>query len=439
MTERYTLDNGMTVLIKEMHHAPLASFWIWYRVGSGDERPGTTGISHWVEHMLFKGTPQFPKGEIDRQIARCGGAINGMTWLDFTAFMEALPSHEIDLAFRIEADRMVNSLFDDDEVSAERTVIVSERQGAENNPHFLLDEEVKSAAFRIHPYRHDTIGDLCDLQTMTREDLWHHYTTYYRPNHAVAVLVGDVDTQRALERLTELFGGIPAGPDVRATRRPEPEQKGERRVTREGEDSVAYLQTLYRTPHASEPDFLPLRIMDAALTGPAQMSFSGGGGTNLSSRLYKALVETELATSVGGALITTRDPYVYELSATVRTGRTLQEVEDALSAELEKLATEPITEAELLKAIKQSKAQFAYAAERVTNQASWLGWTEVLGSYTWFETYIDRLAAVTVADVHRVAQTYLKPSNRTVGWYVPQTTSSHPVRSALVPGQEGRP
>ena len=420
MVERFTLDNGMTILIKEMHHAPVASFWVWYRVGSGEERPGITGISHWVEHMLFKGTPQFPKGEIDRQVAGRGGVSNGMTWLDFTTYLETLPSHEIDLAFRIEADRMTNALFDPEEVEAERTVIISERQGSENDPQFLLGEEVKGASFRIHPYKHDAIGDMCDLETLTRDDLWQHYRTYYAPNNAVAVLVGDIETQDALNRLSDLFGPIPRGPKIANARRPEPIQRGERRVVREGEGSVAYLQINYHVPGARSEDFVPLVVMNAALTGPAQMSFAGGGGTNQSSRLYKALIETELATSIGGSLVTTRDPYVYDLSATVRTERTLHEVEQALLAEMERMADGSISEAELIKAIKQSKAQFAYATEQVTNQAYWLGWTETIATYKWFETYIDQLMAVTVDDVRRVAQTFLKPSNRTVGQYVPQ-------------------
>jgi len=255
---------------------------------------------------------------------------------------------------------------------------------------------------------------------MSRDDLWRHYKTYYTPNNAVAVLVGDVNTQSALDRLGELFGPIPPGPKIPTVRRPEPEQRGERRVIREGEGNVAYLQIAYHASKASAPDFFPLQVMDAALTGPARMSFSGGGGTNRSSRLYKALIEMELATSVGGSVVVTRDPYVYELSATVRTGHTLRQVEDALLSALDVLAAESITEAELSKAIKQSKAQFAYATERVTNQAYWLGWAETIASYTWFETYLDRLAAVTIEDVGRVARTYLRPSNRTVGWYVPQ-------------------
>jgi zinc protease len=419
LIEKLKLDNGLTVLIKEMHHAPVASFWVWYRVGSGDERTGLTGISHWVEHMLFQGTLQFPKGEYDRQVSRCGGMSNGMTGLDFTTFLETLPSHEIDLAYRIEADRMANALFDPQQVEAERTVIISERQGAENTPYFLLEEEVKAAAFRVHGYHHDTIGDMVDLETMTRQDLLHHYQTYYVPNNAVAVLVGDVETGAALKRLQECFGPIPAGPELPNTRRPEPEQRGERRIVREGEGQTAYLQISHHVPQAGVADFFPLLVMDAALTGPAPMAFSGGGGTNRSSRLYKALIESELATSISGSMAVSRDPYAYDLFATVRSDRTLEQVEKTLLGELERVANDSITKDELNKAIKQSKAQFAYAAERVTNQAYWIGQSEIVDSCRWFETYIDKLMAVTVEQVRQCAQRYLQPTNRTVGRYVP--------------------
>lgn len=409
----------MTLLIKEMHHAPVASFWVWYRVGSGDERAGLTGISHWLEHMLFQGTPQFPQGEIDRQVARCGGMTNGMTGLDFTTYLETLPSHAIDLAYRIEADRMVNARFDPEELEAERTVVISERQGAENTPSFLLEEETLAAAFRVHGYGHETIGDMVDLQTMTREDLLRHYRTCYVPNNAIGVLVGDVEAGRALERLQALFGAIPAAPTPPNTRRPEPQQRGERRVIREGPGQTAYLEIVYHVPQASAADFFPLLVIDAVLTGPMTMAFSGGGGTNRSSRLYKALIEGELATSVNGSLVASRDPYAYDLFATVRGDCRLSQVEAALLAELDRLAADPIGEPELRQAIKQSKAQFAYAAEMVTNQAYWLGQAEIVDQTSWFEHYIERLSAVTVEQVQHCARRYLQPANRTVGWYVP--------------------
>jgi len=252
------------------------------------------------------------------------------------------------------------------------TVLIKEM----HHPRFLLDEKVKAAAFRIHPYRTDTIGALCDLQTMTRDDLVSHYRTYYVPQNAVAVLVGDVDAACALGRIDELFGALPAGHTPPRYRRPEPDQRGERRVIREGAGDVAYLQVVYHIPSVDSPDFVPLLIMKAALTGPGPMSSSGGGGTNRSSRLYRALIETELAAAVSSACVVSLDPYVYDLSITVRAGHTLQEVENALWAELDTLARDEITETELGQAVKQSKAQFAYATERVANQAFWLGWTE---------------------------------------------------------------
>ncbi|MEE9618481.1 MAG: pitrilysin family protein [Anaerolineae bacterium] len=420
---RTQLPNQLTVLVKEAHTAPVASFWVWYRVGSRNEHLGITGSSHWVEHMLFKGTQAFPKGVAEKAIAREGGTFNGMTWYDFTTYFATLPADRIKLALHIEADRMVNSLFDPDETATERTVIISERQGAENNPEFLLNEELMAAAFRVHPYGTDTVGHMCDLETMTRDQLYAHYRTYYAPNNAVAVAVGDFDADAMLRLVEQHFGVISNGPDVPPVTAVEPPQRGERRVTVEGEGNVAYLQMVFRAPTAHEPDFFALTALDAALTGASGMTFFGGGLTNKSSRLYKALVTTELAAGISGSLLPTVAPFVYSLSAVVRAGRTPAEVEEALHAELARVTAEPVTPEELAKAIKQAKAQFAYSSESVTAQALWMGFSEVFADYTWFENYIANLSAVTVEDVQRVAQKYLKQSNRTVGWYVPQSNA----------------
>jgi zinc protease len=417
---KHMLDNGLTVLLKESRRAPVITFWVWYRVGSRNEVPGITGIAHWAEHMLFKGSEAFPKGEIDKQIARNGGVMNGFTWLDFTTFFETLPTDRIGLGLRIEADRMANALFDPEEVELERTVIISERQGSENQPTFLLNEQVVGAAFRIHPYRHATIGDMCDLETITHEDLWHHYQAYYGPDNAIAVAVGDFDAQKMLSQIAERFGSIPARSEVLPVNRPEPPQRGERRVTLEGPGTTAYLQAAYHAPAARNPDFFPMVVASTLLTGASGINLFGSSPPNRSSRLYRALVETGLAAGVSGSLQPMLDPYLYGISAVVRTGRKLEEVEEVLDTEIDRICREPISTDELEIAIKQTQAQFAYSTESVTHQGYGIGFAAIVADTDWFESFLDQLAMVTVKDVHRAAQTYLTRRNRTVGHYVPE-------------------
>ena len=244
------LDNGLTVVLREMHHAPVASFWVWYRVGSRNEHAGITGISHWVEHMLFKGTPQYPQGEFDKAIAREGGMFNGMTWIDFTTYFETLPADRVDLALRVEADRMSNAVFDPEETELERTVIISERQGNENSPGFLLGEALQASAFQAHSYHHSVIGWQCDLESMTREQLYQHYRTYYTPNNAIIAVAGDFDANQMLARVQELFGSIPAGPALPPFTAKEPTQRGERRVIVEAPAprSILRLPSAHRMP-----------------------------------------------------------------------------------------------------------------------------------------------------------------------------------------------
>jgi zinc protease len=418
-TQKHTLSNGLTVVLRESRRVPVTTFWVWYRVGSRNEVPGITGIAHWAEHMLFKGSQAFPKGEIDKQIGRNGGVMNGFTWLDFTTFFETLPADRIDLGLRIESDRMANALFDPQEVAVERTVIISERQGAENEPTFLLNEEVGAAAFRVHPYHHETIGDMCDLESISQADLWRHYQTHYGPNNAIAVAVGDFETPKMLARIDSLFGSLDPRSNPVPVNRPEPPQRGERRVELEGPGSTAYLQVAYHAPAASEPDFFPMAVLTTILTGASGMNLMGGSPPNRSSRLYRTLVESGLAANVSGSLSPTLDPYLYSISATVRAGRGQEEVEAALDAEIERVLAEPISASQLETAVKQTKAQFAYSSESVTSQGFWLGCSAVVADTEWFDSFLERLEAVTEDDVHRVANTYLAPRNRTVGQYVP--------------------
>jgi len=416
---RTRLRNGLLVLLKEIHTAPLVSTWIWYRVGSRDEAPGRTGISHWTEHMQFKGTPSFPAGLLDRAISRDGGLWNAFTWIDWTAYFETMPVDRADLALRLEADRMTRSLFSPEEVASERTVIISERQGSENEPTFRLAEEVQAAAFRVHPYHHEVIGDMADLRTISRQDLHHHYRAFYTPSNAVLAVAGDFRTRPMLARIRELFGRLPQRPMPPRAARPEPPQRGERRVNVEGPGETAYLEVAYRAPSASDPGFFPAAVLDSVLAGASSLNLFGGGISNKTSRLYRALVERGLAASVSGDLSATIDPYLYVLRATIRPDRTPEEVLAALDEELDRIVSEAVEAAEVAKAVKQARALFAYGSESISNQAFWLGYSEMFADYSWFESYLERIAAVGAEDVLQVARKMLAPQNRIVGIYRP--------------------
>jgi zinc protease len=414
-----TLSNGLKVWLKEIHTAPIISSWLWYRVGSRDEVQGQTGISHWVEHMQFKGTPQFPSNVLDKAISREGGTWNAFTYMDWTAYFETMPADKIDLALRLESDRMINSQFDANEVASERTVIISEREGSENEPLFLLGEAIQQAAFRIHPYHHEVIGDMADLHTITRDALYSHYRAFYVPNNAVMAVAGDFDTQSMLTRIKELFEPIPSGNEPARLARDEPVQKGEVRLSVEGPGSTTYVQVCYDFPSASHPDFFPLSVLDSLVAGPSNLNMFSGGISNKTSRLYRALVDKEFAVSIHGGAQATIDPFLYSITMTVHPKRKPEEALAALDKEIQRIKEEKVSKEEITRAIKQARALFAYGSENITNQGFWLGYAEMFANYEWFQTYLDKLAAVTVKDIQRVANQYFKTQRRVVGTYIP--------------------
>jgi zinc protease len=427
IASRNILPNGLTVLTKEIHHVPIVTFWVWYRVGSRNERPGITGISHWVEHMMFKGTPSLSKGDIFRLVNANGGVLNGFTWLDYTAYFETLPSHRMDLSINIESDRMANSLFEEDEVQSERTVIISEREGSENSPNFLLGEELNAAAFQSHPYGHSVIGWKTDLQRMTRQELFDHYRTFYAPNNAIVVAVGDFQTDALLRQVEASFGQIPAGPPIPRMDTAEPPQRGERRVTVRRPAGVPSIEVGYHSPGVSSPDAFPMMVLDAVLSGGKSMGIFGSGGTRMgrSSRLYRALVDGELASAASSSFALTTDPYLFGIDATLRPGGSLEEVEKAVFQEVERLQQDGVTQEEMTKAVKQVRAQLVFGSDSVTDWGYWLGAMEVIDRHETFGEMLERVEQVTAEEVQRVARQYLTESNRTVGWLIPTDSSAN--------------
>jgi zinc protease len=421
-----TLDNGLKVLVREEHTAPLASVWCWYKVGSKDERPGLTGVSHWCEHMNFKGTTNIPRDQVKGIIEQFGGTWNGYTWIDQTTYLETATRDALDRMLFIEAERMANCLYHPDDCESERTVIISELQGGENDPDVLLDQEVTATALKAHSYRHPTIGWLADLQSMSREDLYGHYRGFYIPNNATLVIVGDVETDDVLRRVERHFGGIAAGPAPERLRTVEPESTGERRVTIRREGTTAYLKVAYHAPAAADGRFFPALLLDAVLTGAKGVNLWSsfrGVPPQRRARLYRALVERGLASGVSGAMLPTAQPFLYVISATATEGVSLSAVESALLEEVDRVRAEGVTAAELERAKKQLQARFVFDNDSVTNIAHQLGYFETVATVDVFGELAARVDAVTLEAVAQIAQTMLRDANRTVGWYEPLPVS----------------
>jgi zinc protease len=417
-----TLDNGLKVLVQEEHTAPLASVWCWYKVGSKDERPGRTGVSHWCEHMNFKGTTNIPREQVKGIIEQFGGSWNGYTWVDQTTYLETATRDALDRMLFIESERMASCLYHPDDCESERTVIISELEGGENDPDQLLEQEMTATAFKAHPYGHPTIGWLADLRTMSRDDLYRYYRRYYVPNNATLVIVGDVDTDDTLRRVERRFGAVPSGPEPPRLRAVEPPQTGERRLTIRREGTTAYLKAAFHAPAVTGPDFFSLLVLDAVLTGAKGLNLWSSfrqPPPQRRARLYLALVERGLASNVGGALLPTEEPFLYTISVTATDGTPLASVEAALLEELDRVAHLGITDAELTKAKAQLRARLVFDNDSITNIAHQFGYFETIASVDLVVEMPSRIAAVTLDGVSRSAHLVLGPSNRTIGWFDP--------------------
>ena len=404
------LPNGLKVLLVEAPKAPVVSVQVWYRVGSRNEVPGVTGLSHMLEHMMFKGTPTVPIKEFDRLIQKAGGTDNAFTYQDATSYYENLSTAHLELALRLEADRMVNLSFDEKEFTSERDVVVEERRlRQEDDPVAALYEALNPVTFATHPYAQPVIGWMHDIRTMHLDDLKQHYKTYYAPNNAVLVVAGDVRPAEALPEIRRLFGGLRRGPDPLPGRAVRPPQQGERRVSLHKEAQLPYVVIAWPAPNARDPDSLPLDLLETILSG------------GKSSRLHRSLVyEKQLALTTGANNNRLSiDPSLFTVFAGPLPGKTAEEVEKALEAEIERVRREPVSDQEVEKAKNQIEADFVLGQDSVSNLGRAVMSLELVTTWRDFYRYVSDIRAVTAADVQRVARKYLIPDHRTVGILVP--------------------
>jgi zinc protease len=429
-TETITLDNGLRVILKPVHFAPLVSVWAWYHVGSKNESPGITGASHWVEHMNFKGTENISKQEIKGLIEKHGGFWNGYTFIDQTTYMETLSRDGLETALRLEAERMGRSLFLEEDVASERTVIISELRGNENDPNELLDRETTAAAFRAHPYKWPVIGWQGDIETMTRDDLYNHYRKFYSPDNATLVVCGDFNVDEAKRLVEKHYGPLERWKNGRrAITTTEPPQRGERRVIVRREGNTPLLQIAYHSPAFGTDDYWLMLLFDALLSGPSGLNIFSGFATaaSHSSRLYKEIIEANLAAAAGAALLPVEQPYLYTMWSILNSANDFDTLENAFYQAIEDLIHRPVPKNEFNKAKTQLKAKIAFEQEGITNIAHQLGYYTTIGALEKYDTALETIDALALDDVKQAGLKYLGADNRTVGQF-------HPIQQS---GQEG--
>jgi zinc protease len=416
ITQYRLRSNGMKILLSPNHAAPVMTFLVVYHVGSRNEAPGNTGSAHLLEHMLFnKSTKNFGRAnghktfqEVLYEAGADFSSTNMTTWNDRMTGYSTLPADKLDLAMRIEADRMGRALILDEERRPEMSVVRNEYEIGENNPGRALDKAVIASCIVAHPYHWPTIGYRSDIEGVSTEKLREHYKNFFWPDNAEAILVGDFDTAEALRIFDREFGGFPRSKSpIPAVITAEPPQEGERRVVVSRPGEVGLVEIAYIRPGSLHADFIPLDVLAGILSD----------GVN--SRLYQALVETGLATDVDASNYTLRDPYPIVMSATVSPASTPEKVEAALKAALYSVAERGVTEEELARAKSRIEVSVIRGRDGTYQLASALGEAVASADWKWFVGYIDAMKRVTAEDVQRVARTYLVPGHATVGWFVP--------------------
>jgi zinc protease len=406
-----TLSNGLTVVILEDHRAPVASLQVWYKVGSRNEQLGITGISHLLEHLMFRGTPKYGQGEFSRLVQERGGSHNAFTAEDNTVYFENAAVPHLDLLLELEADRMANLTLDDTSFAAEKKIVMEERRMRTlDEPAAELMEQVSAAAYTAHPYGWPVVGWMNDLEAITLEDVKRYRQVFYAPDNAILVIAGDVTPDTLLPKVKALFAPIPASTPPPTVTAVEPPQRGERRVTLKRPASLPVYIAVYHVPNWKNDDSFPLSLLAVVL----------GGGR--SSRLQRSLVEEKALVLSADADYdrTSRDPNLFMLSVRVAPGKKWQDAETALDREVAKLKQQPVSEKELERAKNLVESTLIYGQDSLFFRALQVGEYAALGDWSMIRKVVPGIRAVTPADVQRVAQTYLREENRTAGLLTPE-------------------
>jgi zinc protease len=418
-----TLANGLRVLLVPEATSPTASVWVWYRVGSKNERPGITGASHWVEHMLFEGSPRYGKGEIDRAVLRVGGELNAFTDTDFTAYFTTVPRAHLSVPLSIEADRMTRAAITDEEVARERTVIHSEREGNENWPEFRVEEELFQLAFRVHPYRWDALGRRRDIEEMTAEQLREYYRRFYGPRNAVLVVAGGFDPRRTEAEVRRRFSKLPPwGEDV-TVREFEPAPVGERRSTLSGPGTTPYIQVGWRSPALPDPATPATLVLDTVLGGESRVFSAGmrwrGRPEHPTARLYRALVEKGLAVRATSGWSPRFYPSLFTVQAQAASGVSLDRLERALLSVVDRLSRDGPSSREMSDVRTRIRRGAALAYEGATATGFRIGYFSTLHSLALEDQLYQSLLRVSSRAVRDQARALFRPEARVVVRYEP--------------------
>src|SRR5437870_1454727 len=413
-----TLDNGLRVLVLEDHRNPIVTVQTWYRVGSRNEVPGKTGLAHFLEHLMFKGTPTHGKGQFAHTVERNGGQDNAFTSHDVTSYYVNIASDRVDMILGLEADRMRHLLLDPKEIDSERQVVMEERRTrTEDDPDGYLSEEFLAAAYKAHPYGWPVIGWMEDIARITPAELRAFYDRYYQPNNALLVIVGDVDARRIVGRVREVFGKIlraPAPPPMRAV---EPPQPGERRVlVRKADARSPIVYIGFHVPNHRSGDGPALELLSSILQD------------GRASRLYRRLVyERRVALNVAGDYsYLSLDPNLFWFSGTPLPGQTPEALEQGIMDEIERVKSEPVPEEELERAKNQVEAAFIWRQDSIHSRASTLARFELARSWRDSERFVPLIRQVTAEDLQRVANAYFQIERRTVGVLLPDAAPAAP-------------